>query len=295
LKKFGEQEIPAQVSKEVIKEENLESLDDMNVDMSTVLKKNRPVKAKPTEKNEDSVLAIGRGREEMGEYIDFFQKLFAETQIDNVEEILEAFDNVEQENESLYQQIIRVTEENESLERDISGEQQLLLDLRELSPSELERLEKVEALEEEMGKKQELLEGYEAKLGGISRNIMSFQVLSIDSQKGLPPILDLLGIDSETRMSDSPDKFYISEKNLPHLTELLTKMESKVNNLIEAENFHGPPLSNGQENRVGVVSDSRSLKKVASAQGDVQTSDETLKKLTGIAQKCNLRLTSAFE
>jgi hypothetical protein len=96
----------------------------------------------------------------------------------------------------------------------------------------------------------------------------------------------LLGIDLDTRNSEDLDKFYISEKNLPHLTELLTKMEGKVNALIDAQNCQGTQLRCGQEYQSGVLSDSRSGKKVGTGQGEVNSSEETLKKLTGIARKC---------
>lgn len=176
LKKFGSHENEMEVRMWVKKEENLDSIEDMNMEPDTVLRKGRGEGATAGEKEEASVVGGGSGREEMGEYIEFFQKVFGETQMETVEEVLEAFEGAEAENERLYAEIIAATEENERLEREIGGEQELLLELRELSPAELERLEKVEALEQEMGRKRGLLHAYEEKLAGISRNVMSFQV-----------------------------------------------------------------------------------------------------------------------
>jgi chromosome segregation ATPase len=169
-------------------------------------------------------------REALDQLATFFSNLFEETQMTDVDEIINAVKKAESEEEIVNLQIEETNKEIEILEQSIADEKKRMSGLKQLTPEEMDKLKEANRLEDQIHKNEELMRNYDKKMSAISNNLKSFKV-ETGNQEGLPPILDLLEIGEDVRKLDGQGQLQISEYNIAYLMEILGEVEHKVDEL----------------------------------------------------------------
>ena len=119
-------------------------------------------------------------RELLDTYTNFFNTLFEETQMFDVDEIIRSFQKAEKEKQRVSSEIGETSKEIEELEQSIAKEKKKMAEMKQLSPEEIHKLNEATALESEIRKNDELIKAYERKMEGIGRNLGAFRVVFID-------------------------------------------------------------------------------------------------------------------
>ena len=115
-------------------------------------------------------------REMMDKYTSFFNTLFEETQMNDVDQIIAAFSKTEVDHNKVYDETLKINKEIEELEAKISEEKQKMAQLKQLSPEEMIKLNEVKELEAEIKRNDHQLNAYNGKINNIMRNVGSFRV-----------------------------------------------------------------------------------------------------------------------
>lgn len=115
-------------------------------------------------------------REQLEQYTAFFNALFDDTQMNDVDEIIAAFKKADGDHARIFDEILATNKEIEEIENQIAEEKRRMAQLKQLTPEEMQRLGQVNRLEAEMKRNEQQIETYNSKIANIMRNVQSFRV-----------------------------------------------------------------------------------------------------------------------
>jgi predicted nucleic acid-binding Zn-ribbon protein len=115
-------------------------------------------------------------KEQLEQYTTFFNTLFEETQMFDVDEIIRTFEKAEKDRSRVAEEIEATTKRIEELESEIALEKKKIAEMKQLTPEEMQKLNEAGNIEAEIRKNDELIKTYDRKMVGISRNLQSFRV-----------------------------------------------------------------------------------------------------------------------
>lgn len=133
-------------------------------------------KKSPGKKKSDMPGLTAEEREALDSYADFFNTLFEETQMFDVDEIVAAVTAAAENKNRLNEEVQSAEKEIYELESAIEEEKKKMQALRQLSPEEAEKLKEVHRLEDEIARNEETMKTYDKKTLTISSSISSFKV-----------------------------------------------------------------------------------------------------------------------
>lgn len=117
-------------------------------------------------------------RHSLNTYASFFNTLFEETQMFDVDEIVAAVDEASDNKNRINEEVLVTQKEISELEIAIEKEKKQMQALRQLSPAEAEKLREVHKLEDEISRNEETIRNYDKKTVSISTSISSFKVVT---------------------------------------------------------------------------------------------------------------------
>lgn len=117
-------------------------------------------------------------RHALNTYASFFNTLFEETQMFDVDEIVAAVDEASDNKNRINEEVLVTQKEISELEIAIEEEKKQMQALRQLSPAEAEKLREVHKLEDEISRNEETIRNYDKKTVSISTSISSFKVVT---------------------------------------------------------------------------------------------------------------------
>jgi len=128
--------------------------------------------------HQDQGLMSKADREQLEQYTAFFNTLFEDTQMNDVDEIIAAFKKADRDHGRIFNEILATNKEIEEIENQISDEKKRMAQLKQLSPEEMQKLGQVNHLETEIKRNEQQIDTYNNKITSIMRNVQSFRVAS---------------------------------------------------------------------------------------------------------------------
>jgi chromosome segregation ATPase len=116
-------------------------------------------------------------RDLLDQLANFFSTLFEETQMTDVDEIIDAIRKAETEEETLNEEISDTNKAIELLEQSIADERKRMSGLKQLTPEEMDKLKEAQRLDDQIHKNEELMKNYDKKMAAISNNLKTFKVV----------------------------------------------------------------------------------------------------------------------
>jgi len=169
------------------------------------------VKQEPSDMTEENELEM---------YEQFFEKLYYETQLNSVDEIISTYENIDSINDNLFNEIKRVNDEVEVLSKEVKIKNEEINSLlKPLTAEEKTKLQQIEKLQLSITQNEKKIEVFEEKIDGLNSNISSFS-------RNLPEIMKLLGM-------EVPENLSFNERNLGLLKEYLGEIEKRICSVVE--------------------------------------------------------------